>query len=428
MKKNYILTLILTLLISGFSFGQGPMITIISDGDCSGGNPKMVEIYAQGAVDFTLYSLEKQSNGAASWGTTTSLQSFGTVTDDFIYIYSDSTSDEVFATEYPSASPAVESGVVNINGDDGIRIILDSDGSVVDQYGVDAEDGSGKPWEYTDGYAKRIDGTGPDGGFTASDWTYEKSGLNGNGSCQDGTIFEDVMGGVGVYTAPVVYDLLEDFETALPAGALVGDSGMATTPEVVADPATGGTNGNVLKIVTSTGTSANPWQNAQLFFQGDHLDLTTEDKVVTVDFYSEVATSILAKVATPSNGGAESATDASHGGTGWETLTFDFSDPKDGTPVANDVFGRFLFFPLWTGTGFPSSSSVTTTFVDNIKGIGSEVVTNPDPEPSTAPTTPPAREAGDVISIYGESYGTALGLSGVDWDSGSVSSERYLRK
>ena len=56
--------------------------------------------------------------------------------------------------------------------------------------------------------------------------------------------------------------------------------------------------------------------------------------------------------------------------------------------------------------------------MDNIKGIGSEVVTNPDPEPSTAPTTPPAREAGDVISIYGESYGTALGLSGVDWDSG----------
>ena len=217
------------------------------------------------------------------------------------------------------------------------------------------------------------------------------------------------------------YDLLEDFETALPAGALVGDAGMATTPEVVADPATGGTNGNVLKIVTSAAGFV--YQNAQLFFQGDHLDLTTEDKVVTVDVYSEVATSILAKVATPSNGGAESATDASHGGTGWETLTFDFSDPKDGTPVANDVFGRFLFFPLWTGTGFPSSSSVTTTFVDNIKGIGSEVVTNPDPEPSTAPTTPPAREAGDVISIYGESYGTALGLSGVDWDSGSVSSE-----
>ncbi|MDC0636713.1 T9SS type A sorting domain-containing protein [Flavobacteriaceae bacterium] len=399
MKKNYILTLILTLLISGFSFGQGPMITIISDGDCSGGNPKMVEIYAQGAVDFTLYSLEKQSNGADSWGTTTSLQSFGTVTDDFIYIYSDSSSEEVFSTEYPSASPAVESGVVNINGDDGIRIILDSDGSVVDQYGVDAEDGSGKPWEYTDGYAKRIDGTGPDGGFTASDWTYEKSGLNGNGSCQDGTIFEDVMGGVGVYTAPVVYDLLEDFETALPAGALAGDSGMATTPEVVADPATGGTNGDVLKIVTSAG--GNGWQNAQLFFQGDLLDLTTDDKVVTVDVYSESAFMMLAKTATPSNGGAESATDASHTGSGWETLTFDFSDPKDNTPVANDIFGRILFFPQWNGAGW-NDSSVTTTYVDNIKGTG---------------YTPP------VVYDLIEDFETALPAGALAGDSGMATPE-----
>ena len=405
MKKNYILTLILTLLISGFSFGQGPMITIISDGDCSGGNPKMVEIYAQGAVDFTLYSLEKQSNGAASWGTTTSLQSFGTVTDDFIYIYSDSSSEEVFSTEYPSASPAVESGVVNINGDDGIRIILDSDGSVVDQYGVDAEDGSGKPWEYTDGYAKRIDGTGPDGGFTASDWTYEKSGLNGNGSCQDGTIFEDVMGGVGVYTAPVVYDLLEDFETALPAGALAGDSGMAT-PEVVADPATGGTNGDVLKIVTSAG--GNGWQNAQLFFQGDLLDLTTDDKVVTVDVYSESAFMMLAKTATPSNGGAESATDASHTGSGWETLTFDFSDPKDNTPVANDIFGRILFFPQWNGAGW-NDSSVTTTYVDNIKGIGYESTPPTGDNSVTIATTQAWNSYVNVFSVSDGSYQFGFG-------------------
>ena len=366
----------------------------------------MVEIYAQGAVDFTLYSLEKQSNGAASWGTTTSLQSFGTVTDDFIYIYSDSSSDEVFATEYPSATPAVESGVVNINGDDGIRIILDSDGSVVDQYGVDAEDGTGKPWEYTDGYAKRIDGTGPDGGFTASDWTYEKSGLNGNGSCQDGTIFEDVMGGVGVYTAPVVYDLLEDFETALPVGALVGDSGMATTPEVVADPATGGTNGDVLKIVTSAG--GNGWQNAQLFLQGDLLDLTTDDKVVTVDVYSESAFMMLAKTATPSNGGAESATDASHTGSGWETLTFDFSDPKDNTPVANDIFGRILFFPQWNGAGW-NDSSVTTTYVDNIKGIGYESTPPTGDNSVTIATTQAWNSYVNVFSVSDNTYQFGFG-------------------
>ena len=207
--------------------------------------------------------------------------------------------------------------------------------------------------------------------------------------------------------------VLEDFETTLPAGALVGDSGMATTPEVVADPATGGTNGDVLKIVTSAG--GNGWQNAQLFFQGDLLDLTTDDKVVTVDVYSESAFMMLAKTATPSNGGAESATDASHTGSGWETLTFDFSDPKDNTPVANDIFGRILFFPQWNGAGW-NTSSVTTTYVDNIKGIGNNSSPPEDPAPTDAPATPPTFDANNVISLYSDAYTAAAGINNVPWD------------
>ena len=168
--------------------------------------------------------------------------------------------------------------------------------------------------------------------------------------------------------------VLENFETTtFAAGSLVGDSGMATTPEVVVDPATGGTNGNVLKIVTSA--DGNGWQNAQLFFQGADLDLTTSNKIVTVDVYSESAFMMLAKTASSLNGGAESATDASHSGAGWETLSFDFSDPKDGTPVANDVFGRILFFPQWNGAGW-NASSVTTTYVDNIIGLAAAVETS----------------------------------------------------
>ena len=167
--------------------------------------------------------------------------------------------------------------------------------------------------------------------------------------------------------------ILENFETTtFAAGTLVGDSGMATTPEVVVDPATGGTNGNVLKIVTSA--EGNGWQNAQLFFQGADLDLTTSNKIVTVDVYSESAFMMLAKTATSLNGGAESATDASHSGSGWETLSFDFSNPKDNTPVANDVFGRILFFPQWNGAGW-NASSVTTTYVDNITGLAAAVST-----------------------------------------------------
>ncbi|WP_435803382.1 T9SS type A sorting domain-containing protein [Polaribacter sp.] len=161
-------------------------------------------------------------------------------------------------------------------------------------------------------------------------------------------------------------EILEDFETTLAAGSLAGDSGMATTPEVVADPATGGTNGDVLKIVTSA--DGDGWQNAQLFFQGADLDLTTSNKIVTVDIYSTSAFNMLAKTASPLNGVAESATDASHSGSGWETLSFDFSDPKDNTATANDVFGRILFFPQWNGGGW-NDSSVTTTYVDNITGL-----------------------------------------------------------
>ena len=218
------------------------------------------------------------------------------------------------------------------------------------------------------------------------------------------TTYVDNIKGTG-YTPPVVYDLLEDFETALPATALAGDSGMAT-PEVVADPATGGTNGDVLKIVTSAG--GNGWQNAQLFFQGDLLDLTTDDKVVTVDVYSESAFMMLAKTATPSNGGAESATDASHTGSGWETLTFDFSDPKDNTPVANDIFGRILFFPQWNGAGW-NDSSVTTTYVDNIKGIGYESTPPTGDNSVTIATTQAWNSYVNVFSVSDGSYQFGFG-------------------
>ncbi|MBW2960477.1 T9SS type A sorting domain-containing protein [Mesonia aestuariivivens] len=190
MKK---ITLLFALMISLISFGQTPIITMIADGDCSGGNPKVVEIYADGAVDFSLYSIEKQSNGG-SWGTTTSLSSFGTVTDDFIYVYSDSSSPELFPSEYPSASNVLNDGVVNVNGDDGIRIILDSDSSVIDQYGVDAVDGTGEFWEYKDGYAKRNTGTTANGSFNQGDWTFYNLALDGQGSCQGGNTFESIIG------------------------------------------------------------------------------------------------------------------------------------------------------------------------------------------------------------------------------------------
>ena len=215
----------------------------------------------------------------------------------------------------------------------------------------------------------------------------------------------------GLAYNPSSYDVLEDFETTLPAGAIVADGTEA--PTVVADPAANGTNGDVMKIVTST--AGESWQNSQLFFQEESLDLTTTDKVVTVDVYSDVATFILAKTASGLNGEAESATDASHGGTGWETLTFDFSVPKDNTAAANGVFGRILFFPLWNGAGW-DPAAVTTTYYDNIKGIGYTGTPPEDPAPTDTPATPPTFNANNVISLYSDAYTAAAGINNVPWD------------
>lgn len=197
MKKFYFL--FTWLLGVSFLFAQEPILTAIADGDCTGGNPKMVEIYAEGTVDFSLYSIERQSNGGA-WGATTPLAEFGTVTDGFVYIYSDSNDPEIFAQEFPDATVAIENSVVNVNGDDGLRIVRNEDGSVVDQFGAEGVDGTDTGWEYADGFAKRNNGSGPDGVFIETNWTYGNGLLDGQGICQGGDSFQTVMGGIGTFT------------------------------------------------------------------------------------------------------------------------------------------------------------------------------------------------------------------------------------
>jgi len=195
MKK---ITLLIAMLISTFAIGQTAILTMISDGDCSGGNPKVIEIYANGTVDFASYSLEIQTNANDTWGNTFNLADLGVVTDDFVYVYKE---DVSFATEYPSATNTLSTtaSVVNFNGDDRVRIIEDASFTVIDQYGAEATDGTGEIWEYQDGYAKRNDGTGPDSGFFAGNWTYFNGALDGEGTCQGGSSFESIIG-IGSYT------------------------------------------------------------------------------------------------------------------------------------------------------------------------------------------------------------------------------------
>ena len=206
MKKIYLL---FTILMAGLSFAQTPVITMIADGDESGGTPKVLEIYANGTVDFTLYSLENQTNGNDNWGNTFDLSPLGTVTDAFVYVYKDGDLDgqSAFAVNFPSVTTNTldvgNASVMGINGDDRVRIVETASGAVVDVYGVDSVDGSGEVWEYKDGYAKRLSETGPDPVFNADNWEFHNGELNNHGAVQDGTTFESIIG-IGTYTPPTV--------------------------------------------------------------------------------------------------------------------------------------------------------------------------------------------------------------------------------
>jgi hypothetical protein len=198
------------------SLGQTPILTAIVDGDCSG-DPKVLEIYANAEVDFSLYSLQNQKNGDNTWGNTQTLTALGTVTDGFAYI-TKNTNLSTFNTEFPSLSSAniLVSNVIDLNGNDRIRIIANSTSIVIDQYGVEGVDGTGESWEYKDSYAKRIDGTGPDGGFVEANWIIAgKDALKGKGSCHGGPpTIESIMGGIGIFneaTAVVYRNEIPDF-------------------------------------------------------------------------------------------------------------------------------------------------------------------------------------------------------------------------
>lgn len=95
----------------------------------------------------------------------------------------------------------------------------------------------------------------------------------------------------------------------------------------------------------------------------------------------------------------------------WQEFSYDVAVSP--TNTVNELSLRFeLIVGAIIGAG-------GTVLIDNLS-IKTSGTTSPPAEPADAPTTPPTRDAGDVISIYGEAYGTAIGVTDVGWDEGST--------
>lgn len=213
---------------------------------------------------------------------------------------------------------------------------------------------------------------------------------------------------------PVVLPLIQNFETPVTYTSLASFSGAVAS--VVADPASGGTNGQVLKGVQGPGGDA--WQGIEFVQTAKKAKLTT-NKTMTVNVYCSQAFNLLAKV---DIGGPASANGQAYTTPGqWQTLTFNFATPMDNTAVANGEYEKIIFFGNWKATndGFNNPIVPLTFYINDIRAEESPILPS---GPTVAAPTPPARLAADVVSLFSDAYtNVAVTTWGASWGPTSSS-------
>ena len=207
----------------------------VVDGPLSGGVPKAIEFFVLSDIaDLSEYGFGSANNGGGCDGQEFTFPAVSATAGDFIYVASESTG----FTSFFGFAPDYTSGAAAINGDDAVELF--NSGVVIDTFGDIDVDGTGDPWEYMDGWAYRVNETGPDGTtFVLANWTF--SGPN----ALDGETSNDTAETpfpIGTYydiEPPPV--LLSGVGTATPSTALAGDTVLLTVDVTPADtpPSTG---------------------------------------------------------------------------------------------------------------------------------------------------------------------------------------------
>lgn len=166
--RNSILVLTALMAMTNSVAAQELVITGVIDGPLTGGIPKAVEIYVVSNVtDLSDFGVGGANNGGGSDGEEFTFPAVGATAGDFIYVASETDGFSAFF----GFAPDYTSFAASINGDDAIELF--KNGSVVDVFGDINVDGNGQPWEYLDGWAYRVSGTGPDGStFALASWTF----------------------------------------------------------------------------------------------------------------------------------------------------------------------------------------------------------------------------------------------------------------
>lgn len=193
MKRN------LLFIVSLFSislFGQGDLIiTAAFDGPRTGGVPKGVEIFAKADIaDLSQYGIGSANNGGGTDGEEFTFPQMMVPAGTFLYVSSDSMG---FVDFFGFETNFNAGAAMGINGDDAIELF--NNGNVIDVFGDIDVDGNGTPWEYLDGWAYRVNGTGGDGSnFVLANWSF--SGVDAlDGESTNATAATPIP--IGTYTS-----------------------------------------------------------------------------------------------------------------------------------------------------------------------------------------------------------------------------------
>lgn len=172
MRQLVMVVIALSLVATGAS-ASDLIITGVIDGPLTGGIPKAIEVRACADIaDLSIYGLGSANNGGGTDGEEFTFPADSAVEGQFIYL---SYETDGFTAFFGFAPDYLDGSAPNINGDDAIELFMS--GSVVDVFGDINVDGTGEPWDHLDGWAYRVDETGPDGtAFVLANWYF--SGIN----------------------------------------------------------------------------------------------------------------------------------------------------------------------------------------------------------------------------------------------------------
>ncbi len=184
--KKLLLTFALVLMVSPAAAQL--VITGVYDATLPGGVPKGIELYAcDDIADLSVYGVGSANNGGGSDGVEHVFPAdFIAAGTTFYLSHEDSSNPTAFFDWFGFDTDYIGDGYsMAINGDDAIELfyIGGDEPVVVDYFGDRDVDGNGEPWEYLDGWAKRMTQTGPGYIFILDDWTF--SGANAWDGAED---------------------------------------------------------------------------------------------------------------------------------------------------------------------------------------------------------------------------------------------------